>query len=96
MEDSDHLAILREGVTTWNEWRRANRDVTEPKLYAANLRQADLRNADLSGADLLQANLFGADLGEANLSRARLTGANVHAHTLETLSSTARHFIGRT
>ena len=61
MANQEHLDILKQGVDTWNQWRREHRD--------ADI-QLDLYKADLSGA-----NLSGADLGGANLSHANLTGA---------------------
>jgi uncharacterized protein YjbI with pentapeptide repeats len=68
--DERALAILKQGVEAWNEWRRATGA------------EADLNGANLSAADLIGANLFGAnlsvaDLNGANLSRAILFGANL-------------------
>ena len=84
--NDEHLAILRRGSATWNEWRDRN-GIEDPDLSQAKLREADLRGADLSGADLGEANLFrvevhvanlrGADLSEAKLNRANLGGADL-------------------
>jgi hypothetical protein len=77
----DHLAKLKEGIETWNEWRQKDSDLV-PDLGQANptgadLRGADLRGADLRGADLSWANLTRADLRGANLTLADLGGANL-------------------
>jgi uncharacterized protein YjbI with pentapeptide repeats len=86
MANKEQLAILKQGVAIWNEWRRQNRtfipDLFEPDLREANLGGADLREARLDGADLYGANLSkadlsGADLRGANLSRVDLSGANL-------------------
>ena len=48
--NEEHLAILREGATAWNEWREGNPD--KPSAFPkADLRDADLNGANLSGAD---------------------------------------------
>src|SRR5689334_19727659 len=87
MANEEHLAILRQGVEAWNEWRKANPDVrpdltltnlSEANLFKANLSEADLQNTHLVKADLRGANLTKADLGgvllrEANLSNADLS-----------------------
>ncbi|HXW72181.1 MAG TPA: toll/interleukin-1 receptor domain-containing protein [Methylocella sp.] len=75
MADEDQVALLRQGVSQWNAWRKeTNSDV--------NLNAADLRGANLNGVDLTGANLSGASLGWANLvradfSRAKLVGATL-------------------
>ena len=79
MADAEHLAILKKGTPTWNEWRRQNRQV-RPDLTDANLADADLTGAlltgaELSAADLTRAKMIGANLTRANLTEARLTRA---------------------
>jgi uncharacterized protein YjbI with pentapeptide repeats len=46
-----HIAILQQGVTAWNAWRRENPAIV-PDLSWANLRGANLSEANLSEADL--------------------------------------------
>lgn len=91
MANEEHLAILRQGVEVWNEWRYENRnikpDLSGAKLNEANLSDtrlwgADLTQADLSNARLLYARLPGADLYRANLSGAFLRGADLMATAL--------------
>jgi uncharacterized protein YjbI with pentapeptide repeats len=71
MASDEHVALLKQGVSVWNEWRLKNPD-TRP-----NLSETDLNGADLSGADLHRADLHRANLGEANLSKANLFGATL-------------------
>jgi len=52
MANEEQLAILRQGVEVWNEWRTENLDV-EVDLSGANLSGADLARADLSGSSFL-------------------------------------------
>jgi uncharacterized protein YjbI with pentapeptide repeats len=63
MADTEQVAVIRDkGVTEWNRWREAHRDVI----------------ADLSGADLSGDHLDGADLSGRTLPGAKLTGAGLH------------------
>ena len=81
MADEEHLRILRQGVQTWNQWRKEHLnvgvDLSRARLNGAHLGEADLRVAQLSGADLSAAFLYGAILTGANLSEANLSDANV-------------------
>jgi hypothetical protein len=81
MADEEYLRILRQGVSTWNQWRKEHLnvgvDLSRAKLNGAHLGGADLRVAQLNGADLSAAFLCGAILSGANLSEANLSGANV-------------------
>jgi uncharacterized protein YjbI with pentapeptide repeats len=76
MPNDEHLALLLQGVVTWNTWRDRNPNI-QPDLSRADLHGADLHGADLHGADLHDADLHGADLQHANLGVARLYGANL-------------------
>ncbi len=69
MANPDHLAILKQGVKKWNEWRGQN------QILGPDLSGADLSGADLRGVNLIWANLAQANLGRANLSGARLNQA---------------------
>jgi uncharacterized protein YjbI with pentapeptide repeats len=75
MANEEHLALLKQGVETWNKWRKEKPDI-----------QLDLRKADLIGADLRKADLRKADLWEANLTGANLTGADLSGADLSTAS----------
>lgn len=81
MADSEHVALIKRNIDSWNQWREINSSDT-PDLSEADLRNADLclanlRNADLSGASLIMANLTGADLRRARLRGANLVGARM-------------------
>lgn len=71
MADEEHLAILKQGVEAWNDWRDENTDI-RPDLSYADLGGAFLRGALLRGAELWIANLSGADLQNADFTGAEL------------------------
>ncbi len=92
MANKEHLAILKQGVEVWNEWRRANStgfflsppavdlsksNLREISLSGANLRKADLHRAYLNGADLSGADLYSVNLYGADLYSADLSKANL-------------------
>jgi uncharacterized protein YjbI with pentapeptide repeats len=91
MADEKLLALLKQDVDAWNEWRKDNPDVLRPDLREADLSEANLVRdeyignmrittaADLSGADLSSANLSNANLSWADLSEASLSGANLYS-----------------
>ncbi len=76
MANQEHLDILKQGVDTWNKWKREHLEI-RPDLREANLSGADLTEAILIEADLSRANLSYADLREADLSYADLSGATL-------------------
>src|SRR6266536_2330534 len=63
MANQEHLDILKQGVDTWNKWKREHLEI-RPDLRYADLREADLSYADFSGATLVETNLSGATLTE--------------------------------
>ena len=77
MAQARNLALLRLGVTVWNQWRRKHPDQLSPDLSGANLAEMDLMRADLTGADLRKAELGGAKLLDADLYMARVGGADL-------------------
>jgi uncharacterized protein YjbI with pentapeptide repeats len=81
MADQEQLAILQQGTTAWNNWRkrapRIDADLTGAALRRADLSGTNLRRTDLGGADLSGANLGRADLRRADLRRAALRAANL-------------------
>ena len=91
MADREHLALLKQGRATWNQWVVDNPDVridlADADLRALDLSEFDLRDAELSGAnlegaDFRAANLAGADLVGAGLANANLSGWTVHPATI--------------
>jgi hypothetical protein len=93
MSNPEHLAMLKEGVEAWNQWRKENPAIT-PELSGANLSGADLYCADLTranlggvnlgGANLIEACLSGADLNKADLDCTDLNGADLYKADLRT------------
>jgi uncharacterized protein YjbI with pentapeptide repeats len=81
VSNQEHVDRLREGITSWNRWRRRNRDVrpdlSHADLIQVNLSYANLREVNLESADLLAVNLHGGDLFRANLSHADLCYASL-------------------
>jgi uncharacterized protein YjbI with pentapeptide repeats len=71
MANEEHVALLKQGVDAWNEWRREN-----PDVYP-DLSKVDLRGTDLRKVDLREANLDGANLSEADLRWVLLCGADL-------------------
>ena len=81
MANPEHLAILKQGVRVWNQWRHT-RPNEKPDLSRAieipqTLEGINLRSDGLYGASLSRANLQGADLSEAKLKYAWLNGADL-------------------
>lgn len=76
MANEEQIAILKQGVEAWNQWRNQNRDIV-PDLTSANFEAADLCGADLTSANLMLANLL-----EAKLNRSDLIAANLDAALL--------------
>ena len=89
MANQEHLDILKQGMETWNQWRKeyahiqpdlseadlSGANLSEVNLSGVNLLNATLENINFSDADLSGANLGGADLMESCLKRADLSGA---------------------
>jgi uncharacterized protein YjbI with pentapeptide repeats len=86
MANPEHLAKLKEGVESWNRWRRENHvfttDLSGVKLPRAILQGAHLSHADLSDACLDEAVLTDANLGFSNLTSASLQRANLRSVNL--------------
>ncbi|MEM8488755.1 MAG: pentapeptide repeat-containing protein, partial [Bacteroidota bacterium] len=74
MADPLHVELLKEGVDTWNAWRKDNPDIL-PDLSNAMLAGHDLSIARLQGATLAGAELSGTELMRANLNGAEMTSA---------------------
>lgn len=77
MANPEHLALLKNSVAGWNEWRKENAnsipDLSLADLRGAVLREANLTRTDLGGAFVREADLGGADLRQADLIHANLT-----------------------
>ena len=86
MANPEHLAILKQGVEKWNQWRKEYHeiipDLSFPSFRGINLFPSNLNRSEFSGADLTRANLSGADLTRANLSKANLSEANLRVAKL--------------
>ena len=91
MAESEHLRILKEGVSTWNRWRQEHADIC-PDLHNLSLAAFDLRGANLAGANLNGANLSKANLVGANFTEADLRGADLRGADLSKTNLTGVNF----
>lgn len=106
--NSDYLAILHQGVETWNRWRiehpdtsldltgepLSKLDLTKAPLDKLDLRQVNFRKVNLRAATLIHTNLSDADLTEANLGRAKLIKANLTGANLSSSQLGEADFTG--
>lgn len=86
MADEQHIALLKQGVEGWNQWRESDYLIV-PDLSGADLSRANLNHVNLTGGylcetDLRMANISDADLTGADLRGANLKGANLRGTTL--------------
>ncbi len=85
MANAEHVALIQQGPTAWNTWRKQRPeirlDLSGATLAGANLSGANLSYAYVSGerlnADLSNVYLSSADLRRADLHGADLSGANL-------------------
>jgi uncharacterized protein YjbI with pentapeptide repeats len=80
--NEEHVALLRQGVETWNTWRRTYSGKFPPDLAGADLHGMDLDGTDLHEVYLIDTDLHGGILSGANLRYADLSGANLHGADL--------------
>lgn len=83
MANQEQLALLRQDVAAWNQWRQEHPDTLFPNLWDADLHGAYLFGVDLRRGELRRANLMGAHLEGANLTGADLFGADLFGAYLE-------------
>ena len=81
MADDRQLALLKTGVSAWNEWRARNPSA-KVDLSDAFLMFTDLRGANLDDANLKRAYLDSANLIDASSSHAALSSANLDSAAL--------------
>lgn len=69
MANREHVAILRDGTDSWNEWRIGN------PAESPDLSHEDLSGLDLPGINLAGVNLEGADLSDSSLRGSTFSGS---------------------
>jgi uncharacterized protein YjbI with pentapeptide repeats len=108
MANEEHLALLRQGVDAWNEWKANNPGIRPDlsfatgkritirgaKLSGVDLSRTNLSRVDLSKADLIGANLSEAYLREAYLSEVELIGADLRSADLRSADLISSNLIG--
>jgi len=108
MANEEHLALLRQGVDAWNEWKANNPGIRPDlsfatgkritirgaKLSGVDLSRTNLSRVDLSKADLIGANLSEAYLREAYLSEVELIGADLRSADLRSADLISANLIG--
>lgn len=108
MANPEHLAILKQGVEVWNEWRdrhfeiRADlnaSDLGRVILPGARLSNVDLGTSDLSEADFRKASFYlstlvGSNLKNANLQEADLAGVDFREATLHNANLRQTNLLG--
>jgi uncharacterized protein YjbI with pentapeptide repeats len=86
MANEEHLALFKQGVQAWNEWKANNPEIKPNLSFAvgkkitlngASLRGVDLSRTNLGRVDLSKTDLVGAKLNEAYLSEAYLSEAEL-------------------
>lgn len=80
MANPEHVAILQQGVNTWNAWVRQG--IVASRRVRPDLSDMDISGMALTGADLYYADLRGVrgayvKLGNAHLAGCRLRGADL-------------------
>ena len=93
MAAETHLAVLKQGVDAWNEWRAAHAD-TRTDLSNVSLRGLNLAKVDLTGADLRNTDLRGTVLSDATLIGTNLTSANFFKAALDGADLSGANLIG--
>ena len=71
MANSEHLAILKQGVEVWNQWRKDQPEV-EPNLKGANLKNLNLESINFNRANLIGTNFTNTILINAHFKEAKL------------------------
>ncbi len=93
MKKEEQLAILRQGVESWNNWREQNRDI-EIDLRGVNLEKTDLTDANFSRAKLKGADFSFARLEHVDFTHADLTDANLSHSDLKKARLAFAHMEG--
>ncbi|MFN6536174.1 MAG: pentapeptide repeat-containing protein [Nostoc sp. EkiNYC01] len=81
MANEEHLAILRQGVEVWNEWRENNPEI-KPNLFSVNFSKTDLSKADFSFTNISESDFSEVDFTEANFNGANLCNTNLESANL--------------
>jgi uncharacterized protein YjbI with pentapeptide repeats len=75
MANPNHVARLKEGVDSWNHYRKESGET--PDLNEAQLSGVSITGADLQGALMFRTNLRGANLSSAKLNDAHVVEADL-------------------
>jgi uncharacterized protein YjbI with pentapeptide repeats len=81
MASEEQIALIRQGIEAWNDWREKNQNII-PDLREANLSNLDLSGANFSNLNLRKVNFYGSNLDRTDLNNANLDRANFRAANL--------------
>ena len=87
MANPDHIRILKQGVTAWNEWRQTHPDIV-PDLREAKFGAFRMEGYDLSHCDMRNMRIDSCFLGNLNLSSANLQGVGINNTVLSNINLT--------
>lgn len=98
MADPEHLEILKSGLSTWNEWRKNNPeispDLSQAHIYSLVREGLNLSKADLTWVVLLDKNLSNLDFRGANLSSANLSWSGIRNTDFSGATLQGTNFMG--
>ena len=98
MANEEQLAILRQGVEVWNQWRKENPnveiDLSKTSFKRRILPRVDLRGANLSGSDFSEAILSWSDLSGATLIGTNFYVADLYETDLRGADLTGSILVG--
>jgi|SRR2546421_2887819 len=101
MANQKHLDLLKQGIDTWNEWKKKHTYSTPIRVQHDYIGSdkfhygfADLSGVNLSGVDLNLAIFANTNLSDANLTRANLAGADLSEAFLQGTNFTGANLSG--
>jgi uncharacterized protein YjbI with pentapeptide repeats len=97
MAIQDHVDRLKQGMESWNKWRRraptVDLETGRPVRFSfVDLTDANLSGANLRGFDFIQTFFSGANLSKSELSHANFSQADLHGTDLSGANLSSANF----